>query len=102
MKKIDKKNSTRKERRVRRNDKVVIISGREKGKEGIVTRIFPTAERAIVAGLNYRVKNVKAGVTGAEGGQFKVEAPIHISNLKVIEKGQVDPKESQVAGEDNE
>lgn len=89
-----------KDRKVRRNDKVVVISGNEKGKTGIVTKVMPKEEKVIVAGLNYKVKNIKAGINGSEGGQMKIEGPIHVSNVMVIEKGEVDPKKMTEKGDE--
>jgi large subunit ribosomal protein L24 len=69
---------------VKTGDKVVVISGDDKGKTGIISEIITTKSRAIVEGLNIVKKHVKATQT-QEGGIQNVAAPIHISNLSLID-----------------
>ncbi|MBU6340663.1 MAG: 50S ribosomal protein L24 [Bacteroidetes bacterium] len=83
---------------IRRGDTVMVIAGDDKGKTGEVIQVFPDKLRAIVDGLNIVKKHVKATQT-EEGGIQDVSAPIHISNLQVV-----DPKtgEASRVGRKNE
>ncbi len=74
---------------VRKGDKVVVISGDDKGKTGIVLQVFAAKNRAIVEGINMVKKHVKASQT-EEGGIRDMESTIHISNL-----AHVDPKSGE-------
>ncbi len=69
---------------IRKGDKVIVISGDDKGKTGEVTRVFPDKNRAIVEGINMAKKHVKA-TQNEEGGIQDMEASIHISNLSLID-----------------
>lgn len=69
---------------VKRGDKVKVLSGNSRGKEGEVLQVFPLKSRAIVEGINMVKKHVKA-TQDNEGGIQEMEASIHISNLQVID-----------------
>jgi large subunit ribosomal protein L24 len=69
---------------LKKNDKVIVISGKEKGKIGAVLKIDAEKTRAIVEKLNISKKHSKAGSGGAKGGIIEKESPISISNLMVI------------------
>ena len=73
-------------RKIKKGDRVTVISGRNKGKAGEVVRILTKQERAIVQGVNM-VKRHRRPSTANPGGIDEMEAPIHISNL-----AHVDPK----------
>ena len=70
--------------RIKKGDKVVVISGHEKGKEGIVTKTMPKEEMVIVEGLNKVTKHNKPNQQNTEGSITTKEAPIHVSNLSLI------------------
>ena len=70
--------------KIKTGDKVMVISGSNKGKSGEVKAVFPTENRAIVDGLNMVKKHVK-GTQDNPGGIHDIEAPIHISNLMLID-----------------
>jgi large subunit ribosomal protein L24 len=69
---------------VKTGDKVVVIAGDDKGKSGVVTRVFTTKQRATVEGLNIVKRHVKATQT-SEGGIQEMSAPMHISNLAIAD-----------------
>ena len=71
--------------KIKKGDKVMVITGHEKGKEGVVTKAFPKEEKVIVEGLNMVTKHNKPNQQNTEGTITKQEAPIHVSNVKVIE-----------------
>ncbi|MDX2279836.1 MAG: 50S ribosomal protein L24 [Saprospiraceae bacterium] len=69
---------------IRKGDTVMVIAGDDKGKTGEVLQVFPDKLRAIVDGLNIVKKHVKASQT-EEGGIQDMPAPLHISNLLVVD-----------------
>ena len=69
----------------KKGDKVVVISGGSKGKEGEVIRVMPQDNKAIVEGVNMVSKHTKPSAKNPQGGIVKTEAPIHISNLALID-----------------
>ena len=71
--------------RVRRNDSVVVLAGKSKGRTGRVLRVYPDKGRAIVEGVNFVRKHTKANPQkNIKGGILEREAPIDASNLMII------------------
>ena len=70
---------------IRKDDKVVVLTGRDKGKTGKVLKVLVSESRAIVEGLNMVSKSTKPSAKNPQGGIIKQEAPIHISNLSLID-----------------
>ncbi len=68
---------------VHKDDVVVSIAGRDKGRKGKVLQVFPEANRALVEGINVIKKHMKPSKENPEGGIVEKEAPIHVSNLRV-------------------
>jgi large subunit ribosomal protein L24 len=73
--------------RIRRDDEVVVISGKDKGKTGTVLRVDPANERVYVEGLNIvkRHQRPTPGRPDSVGGVIEREGPIHISNVALID-----------------
>ncbi|MGE0590377.1 MAG: 50S ribosomal protein L24 [Cyclobacteriaceae bacterium] len=69
---------------IRKGDKVLVLAGNDKGKEGTVLEVFMEKNRAIVEGINMVTKHEKPSAGKPEGGIKKTEAAIHISNLMLI------------------
>lgn len=74
-------NITKKSKKIRKGDKVVAIAGNCRGQIGTVLSCSGT--RVLVQGLNLRKKHVKPSQANQHGGIIELEAPIHVSNLKV-------------------
>ena len=72
--------------KIKVGDKVKVITGANKGKEGKVSKVLRSENRVIVEGVNLVKKHIKPGRTNETGGILETEAPIHISNVKVITK----------------
>jgi large subunit ribosomal protein L24 len=70
--------------KIRRNDIVSVLSGKEKGKKGKVLRVFPAAGRALVENLNLVKKSRRRTQDNQQGGIVAQESPIAISNLMLI------------------
>nr|CAN79442.1 hypothetical protein VITISV_006153 [Vitis vinifera] len=67
-----------------RGDNVMIIRGKDKGETGVIKRVIRSQNRVIVEGKNLVKKHIKQG-QGHEGGIFSVEAPLHASNVQVLD-----------------
>ena len=70
---------------IRKGDPVFVNAGEDKGKTGKVIRVITEKKRAVVEGVNIVSKNQKPNAKYPQGGIIKMEAPIHISNLNVID-----------------
>jgi large subunit ribosomal protein L24 len=67
--------------KIKKNDKVKIIAGKDKGKTGKVLQVFPNANRASVEGLNILIKHMRPKRQNEKGQRIEFPAPINISNL---------------------
>ena len=70
---------------IKKNDTVIVLAGEDKGKTGKVLKVLVEKERAIVEGVNFINKSTKPNAKNPQGGFEKVEAPIHISNLSLVD-----------------
>jgi large subunit ribosomal protein L24 len=71
--------------RIRKGDRVEVISGSSKGRRGEVLRVLPKDERAVVQGVALVKRHTKATSVGQQGGIIEREASIHLSNLMLID-----------------
>ncbi len=72
--------------KLKKGDQVVIIAGKEKGKTGTITKVSPSTNRVVVAGLNMMKKATKPDAQSGEGGGIlEKEAPIHASNVMILD-----------------
>ncbi|MEO2065991.1 LSU ribosomal protein L24P [Thermovibrio guaymasensis] len=76
--------------KIKAGDKVVVIAGKDKGKVGKVLKVLPEEERVIVEGVRIVKKHLRPSQKYPEGGIIEREAPIHISNVMLV-----DPKTGQ-------
>ena len=76
--------------RIKSGDKVKVITGKDKGKEGTVLRTFPRESRVVVEGVNIR-KRHKKPTQMATGGIEEFPAPIHVSNVQLIDPSSGEP-----------
>ncbi len=76
--------------KIKVGDNVKVISGGNKGKEGAVVSIDKSKNRAVVEGVNLKSKHEKPSATNPQGGIVEKEAPIHLSNLSLV-----DPKSGE-------
>ena len=70
---------------IKTGDTVMVIAGTSKGKSGKIIRMIPKQHRAVVEGLNMVTKHQKPSANSPQGGISKMEAPIHVSNLMLVE-----------------
>ncbi|MBP3635433.1 MAG: 50S ribosomal protein L24 [Bacilli bacterium] len=66
-------------------DKVVVIAGKDKGKEGKIIKTIKKDNKVVVEGINIVTKHVKPSAQNENGGIIKIEAPIHASNVMIID-----------------
>ena len=69
---------------IKRDDKVIVLSGKDKGKSGKVIAADPKADKVIVEGVNVATKHQKAQKKGQDGGLIKVETPIYVSKVQLV------------------
>jgi len=74
--------------KIKTGDTVKVMAGDDKGQEGKVVKILRDKNKAIVEGVNMVSKHTKPSAQNPQGGISKFEAPIHISNLMILEKGE--------------
>ena len=70
--------------KIRKNDSVMIIAGRDRGKKGKVKFSYPKNERLLVDGINFIKRHARATGRVRQAGIIEREAPIHMSNLKLV------------------
>jgi large subunit ribosomal protein L24 len=75
---------------VKKGDKVKVLSGKDKGKQGTILEAYPKKERVLVEGINMVKKHEKPSQENPQGGILNQEAPIHVSNVLPI-----DPKSGE-------
>ncbi len=71
--------------KIRKGDKVQVLAGRDKGKRGEVLRVIPDEDRALVQGVNVVKRHEKPQGMSKPGGIVEKEAPIHLSNLALLD-----------------
>jgi len=76
--------------KIKKNDSVVVLTGKDKGKTGIVKAVSPKENRVLVVGINRVTRHTKPSQTDPQGGRKLIEAPIHASNVALI-----DPKDNK-------
>jgi large subunit ribosomal protein L24 len=71
--------------RIRKGDNVVVLSGRERGKRGVVRQVMPDDGTALVQDLNISKRHLKPGRQARQAGIVDMEQPIHLSNLALVD-----------------
>jgi large subunit ribosomal protein L24 len=69
--------------KIKKGDKVVVLSGKDKGKTGEVTKAFPKDAKVIVSGVNVATRHRKATQQNPQGGLDRFEAPLHVSKVAI-------------------
>ncbi len=72
-------------RKIRKDDEVIVLTGRDKGKRGAVLRVVTKTDRVLIEGVNVTKRHVKPTQADPQGGIVQREAPIHISNVALID-----------------
>ncbi len=71
--------------KIKKGDKVVVLSGKDKGRTGEVTRAIPRDGKVVVSGINVIARHRKPSQTNPQGGIDRVEAPMHISKVAIAD-----------------
>ncbi|MCH1626072.1 50S ribosomal protein L24 [Fredinandcohnia quinoae] len=70
---------------VKKGDKVQVLSGKDKGKQGVILEAYPKKDRVLVEGVNIVKKHSKPSQANPQGGIISQEAPIHVSNVMPLD-----------------
>jgi len=71
--------------KIKKGDKVVLLTGKDKGKSGDVVRVLPKEDRVVVGGLNMVQRHTKPTQADPQGGIKHKEAPVHVSNVAIVD-----------------
>jgi large subunit ribosomal protein L24 len=77
--------------KIRKGDRVVVLSGKDKGREGVVARALPDRQKVIVEGVNIARKHQKPRSAEQPGGIIDKSMPIHVSNVALVSPGDGKP-----------
>lgn len=71
--------------KIKKGDRVVVLTGKDKGRQGAVLKVFPQEQRVLVEGLNIVQRHTRPTQFDPQGGIKNKEAPIHVSNVAVVD-----------------
>ena len=71
--------------KIKKGDRVVVLTGKDKGRQGNVLKVFPQEQRVLVEGLNIVQRHTRPTQFDPQGGIKNKEAPIHVSNVAVVD-----------------
>ena len=71
--------------KLKKGDKVVVLTGKDKGKQGEISSVNPSANKAVVDGINIAIRHTKQSQT-SQGGRIAKAMPIDLSNLAIVDK----------------
>jgi large subunit ribosomal protein L24 len=71
--------------KIRKGDRVVVLTGKDKGRQGSVSKVFPKESRVLVDGLNMVQRHTRPSQGDPQGGIKNKEAPLHVSNVAVVD-----------------
>jgi len=73
--------------KIRKGDTVLVIAGKDKGKEGEVIRVLPKQDKVVVGGVNTAARHQRPRRANEQGGIVDKDMPIHVSNVMLVHKG---------------
>jgi large subunit ribosomal protein L24 len=76
--------------KIKKGDKVIVLSGKDKGKTGEIARVLTKDSKVVVTGVNIAVRHRKPDQANPQGGLERREAPLHVSNVAIV-----DPKDGK-------
>ena len=80
--------------KIKVNDNVLVIAGKDKGKTGKVLKTLKTDNKVVVEGVNISKRHTKPRTNNDKGGIFDIEMPIHVSNVKKVDEAKKETKKS--------
>lgn len=84
---------------VRRGDRVRVIRGNFAGQEGTILRVLPSENRVVVEGINMRKRHTRPSQKNPDGGIMTFEAPIHASNVMLVDPTNGEPTRVRIQGD---
>jgi large subunit ribosomal protein L24 len=73
--------------KLKKGDTVEVITGKDKGKQGEISHVFPNTDKVIINGVNTASKHQRATRANDQGGIIEKDLPIHVSNVMLVHKG---------------
>ena len=70
--------------RIRKNDQVVVLTGKDRGKKGRVMRVYPTTRKVLIEKINYHKVAVRKSQANPKGGIVQMEKPLPLSNVQLV------------------
>jgi len=71
--------------KIKKGDRVVVLTGKDKGRQGAVSKVFPKESRVLVDGLNMVQRHTRPSQGDPQGGIKNKEAPLHLSNVAIVD-----------------
>jgi len=71
--------------KIKKGDRVVLLAGKDKGRQGVVLRVAPKEQRVVVEGLNIVQRHTRPSQMDPQGGIKNKEAPLHVSNVAIVD-----------------
>jgi large subunit ribosomal protein L24 len=71
--------------KIKKGDRVIVLAGRDKGRQGAVLKVMPTENRVLVEGLNIVHRHTRPTQSDPQGGIKNKEAPLHVSNVALVD-----------------
>jgi large subunit ribosomal protein L24 len=71
--------------KIKKGDRVVVLTGKDKGRQGSVSKVFPKEERVLVGGVNMVQRHTRPSQGDPQGGIKNKEAPLHVSNVSLVD-----------------
>nr|YP_009297121.1 ribosomal protein L24 [Ceramium japonicum]AOM66464.1 ribosomal protein L24 [Ceramium japonicum] len=71
--------------KIKKQDTVIVITGKHKGKQGKVLKVLTKTNQVIIEKINLKIKHIKPKGEGKQGERKTIEAPIHISNITLVQ-----------------
>ena len=81
--------------KIKVNDNVLVIAGKDKGKTGKVIKTLKNESKVVVEGVNISKRHTKPRTNNDKGGIFEIEMPIHVSNIKKVDEVKETKKETK-------
>jgi len=83
--------------KIKKDDNIIVIAGKDKGKKGKVIKAIPSLDKVIVEGVNIVKRHTKSTSRDKKGEILEIAAPIHVSNVKLAEKKKTETKKAKPA-----
>jgi large subunit ribosomal protein L24 len=71
--------------KIKKNDKVIVITGKDKGKTGTIAAVFPSENKVLITGINVKKSHQKPRRSGEKGQVIDKSLPLHVSNVQLVD-----------------